>query len=150
MADRHTQATQIVHKYMALSGGAALIPIPLVDVTALAGLHIALIKQLSDLYAVEFSEHTARNIVIAILGSIIPGSVTSLIGNQILLLLSLPTRILSALGLAAFSAVVAYAIGTMFIRHFEAGGTLLDFDLERLHYFVADYVDRGKRYAGIV
>ena len=150
MADRHTQAMQIVHKYMALSGGAALIPIPIVDVTALAGMHIALIKQLSDLYAVEFSEHTARNIIIAILGSIIPGSVSSLVGNQVLRLLPLPTRILSVLGLAAFSAAVAYVIGRMFIRHFEAGGTLLDFDLKRLHHFVVDYVDMGKRYLGIV
>ena len=150
MADRHTQAMQLVHKYMVLSGGAALIPIPLIDVTTLAGIHIALIKQLSDLYDVEFSAHTARNLVIAIFGSIIPGAVSSLISLHVLRLLPLSTRIISALGLAAFSAAVAYAIGRMFIRHFEAGGTLLDFDLERLHNFVTEYIDMGKRYVGIV
>jgi hypothetical protein len=39
-------AMKIVYRYMAMSAGAALIPLPGVDTAILAGVHVALIKEL--------------------------------------------------------------------------------------------------------
>ena len=69
MTQRESAAMQIVYRYMAVSAGVALIPIAAVDVIALAGVHVSLIKRLCDHYEVDFSQHAARNILIGVLGS---------------------------------------------------------------------------------
>ena len=75
-------AMKIVYKYMAVSAGAALVPFAGADVAVLAGIHVALIKRLCEHYKVDFSEHTARNILIAVLGSVVPGTLGSDRGTQ--------------------------------------------------------------------
>jgi uncharacterized protein (DUF697 family) len=131
-------AMAIVYRYMAISAGAALVPLPGIDTAVLAGVHVALIKQLCDHYGVSFSEHTARNLVIAIVGSVIPGTVGSILGHKALALLPTAARVF---GLALFpisSAAFSYGIGRLFISHFESGGTLLSFDTRRLHRAFGD------------
>ena len=126
-------AMPIVYRYMAVSAGAALIPVPGIDTAVLAGVHIALIKSLCDHYSVSFSEHTARNVLIAIVASVLPGTLGSLAGRKILGWLPASTRVLGWAVISASSAAFSYAIGRLFIHHFETGGTLLSFDAKTLH-----------------
>jgi uncharacterized protein (DUF697 family) len=125
---------QIVYRYMAASAGAALIPVVPLDVVVLAGIHVSLIKRLCDHYDVAFSEHTARNLLIAVVGSIIPGAIGSVMGRKILGMMPTATGVLGWTLMSASSAVFSYGIGKLFIHHFEAGGTLLSFDPDRLHH----------------
>ena len=130
---------RIVYRFMAVSAGAALIPAPGVDVAVLAGIHVTLIKKLCDHYAVSFSEHTARNLLIAISASVIPGTVGSMMGRKALRLLPALARRVGWAFVSASSAAFSYGIGRLFIHHFEAGGTLLDFDPKRLHRVLIDH-----------
>jgi uncharacterized protein (DUF697 family) len=129
----HADAMKIVYKYMAISAGAALVPLAGVDVAVLAGIHVALIKRLCEHYKVDFSEHTARNILIAVVGSVVPGTIGSVAGRKVLSLLPPPARVVGWGLMSASSAVFSYGIGKLFIHHFESGGTLLSFDSRRLH-----------------
>lgn len=131
--DLHAGAMTIVRKYALISAGAGLITVPVVDVTALAGVHLALIKAITEHYREEFSERTARTIVIAIGASLVPGALGSILGRRALRTLPFVTPVLGLATLSAFSAFVSYALGTIFVRHFDAGGTLHDFDIEHLH-----------------
>jgi uncharacterized protein (DUF697 family) len=126
-------AMKIVRRYVVISAGAGLINVPILDVSALAGVHIALIKEITEYYSHEFSEHTAKSVLIAIGASLIPGSLGSILGRRLLHALPFITPGIGFAGMSACSALVSYGLGTMFIRHFEAGGTLLDFDVEHLH-----------------
>ena len=63
---RRAGAMALVHRYVIVSAGAALIPIPVVDVVALAAIHVELIRQITQYYGEDFSEHAARNLLIAI------------------------------------------------------------------------------------
>jgi uncharacterized protein (DUF697 family) len=133
MKQHDPAALKIVYKYVAVSAGAALIPIPGVDIAVLAGVHVALIKRLCEHYKVDFSEHTARNILIAVAGSVIPGTLGSLAGRKILRMLPPAVRVIGWGLMSASSAVFSYGIGLLFIHHFESGGNLLSFDTRRLH-----------------
>ena len=124
---------RIVHRYMAISAGAALIPVAGLDVAALAGIHVGLIKQLCEHYDVDFTEHTARNVLIGVAGSVVPGMVGSILGRRILGMLPLTSAVFGWTLMSAGSAAFSYAIGRLFIEHFEGGGTLLSFDHRRLH-----------------
>ena len=132
-ADRRAGAMAIVRRYVLLSAGAGLITIPIVDVSALAAVHIALIKEITEYYGAEFSEHTAGSILIAIGASLIPGSIGSSVGRRVLRALPFVTHGIGLAGMSAFSALVSYGLGTIVVRHFEASGTLLDFDIDHLH-----------------
>ena len=124
---------RIVHRYMAMSAGAALIPFAGVDVAALAGIHIGLIKELCEHYDIDFTEHTARNVLIGVAGSIIPGTVGSILGRKILGALPMGSALFGWGLMSAGSAAFSYAIGRLFIEHFEGGGTLLSLDHRRIH-----------------
>jgi uncharacterized protein (DUF697 family) len=137
----------IVHRYVAVSAMAGLITLPVIDVAALGGVHVALIKELTDYYGAEFSEHTARNILIAIGASLIPGSIGSILGRKILRALPFITHGAGLLTMSGFAAAVSYALGLAFIRHFEAGGTLDSFDPENLHRIFARRVHNGPPYS---
>lgn len=123
----------IVYRYVAMSAGAALIPVPGVDTAILAGVHVALIKQLCDHYGVHFTEHTARNLLIAIVASLIPATVGSIFSRKLLRILPSGARVFGWAVMSASSAAFTYGLGRLFIHHFESGGTLLSFDTRGLH-----------------
>ena len=124
---------RIVYRYMAVSAGAALIPVAGMDVATLAGIHVALIKQLCDHYEIDFADHAARNVLIALTISIVPGTVGSVLSRRILGMLAPAGAVVGWTLMSAGSAAFSYAIGRVVIEHFEAGGTLDSFDTSRLH-----------------
>ena len=136
LREKRAGAQRIVNRYVLISAGAGVITVPVVDVLTLAGVHVALIKEITEYYGAEFSEHTARNILIAMAASLVPGAIGSVLGRKALQVLSFVTGGSGLAGLAVMSAVsaaVSYALGTLSIRHFEAGGTLDSFNVENLH-----------------
>lgn len=133
VTQRDPAAIHIVYQYMAVSAAAAWIPVAGLDVAALAGVHVALIKRLCDHYRVDFSEHTARNLVLAIVASVLPAAVGSILGRKFLGLLPRSAGIVGWVLMSASSAAFSYGLGRLFIYHFESGGTLLNFDVKRLH-----------------
>ena len=133
-SDRHELAMRIVRRYALMSAAVAgVIPLPGLDVTILAGIHIALIKEITEEYGAVFAEHAARNIVIALAASLVPGTIGSFAGRRLLRALPLITPGLGVVAMSASSAAVSYALGRVIMAHFETGGTLDNFDVKNLH-----------------
>ena len=124
---------RIVRRYVGASAVAGLIPYPVLDVATLGGVHLSLIRDLTKHYDREFSDNAARNILIAIAASLVPGSIASVVGHRALGALPFITPVAGLVTMSAFSAAASYGLGMIFVRHFEAGGTLDSFDLENLH-----------------
>jgi uncharacterized protein (DUF697 family) len=135
--DRRERAMQIVHRYVLISAAAGAVSVPLLDVAALGAVHVALIKALTEHYGASFSEHAARNILIAIGVSLIPGSFGSVVASRVLRALPLVTHGIGLAAMSAASAAVSFSLGVVFVRHFELGGTLDTFDVANLHRVLA-------------
>jgi uncharacterized protein (DUF697 family) len=131
---RATAASSIVRKYALGSGGAGLITAPFLGMAALTALHLALIRDLSKLYEVEFSKESARAILLALAAAFVPGWVGFGLQKTILQRLPLVTGVVGWVAMAGMSAVVTYGLGKVMIEHFESGGTLTDFDVKRMHH----------------
>ena len=104
-----------------------MIPLPFVDVLAVGGLQLQMLRRLSQLYDVQFSENRGKALIASIAGTMIPvtsgmGAASALKGVPIL------GMIASAFVMPVLSAGATYAIGKAFVQHFESGGTLLDFN----------------------
>jgi uncharacterized protein (DUF697 family) len=130
---RRSGAMSIVHRYTMISAAAGVLTVPVLDVAALGVVHIALIKNITEYYGAEFSEHTARNILIGVGVSLVPGTIGSVLSRKALQILPFVTPGLGLAAMSACSAGVSYSLGAAFVRHYESGGTLDGFNLDRLH-----------------
>jgi uncharacterized protein (DUF697 family) len=124
---RHVTAEKLVDRFSLWSGVGGLIPLPFVDVLAVGGLQLQMLRRLSQMYDVEFSENRGKALIASIAGTMIPvtsgmGAASALKGVPIL------GMIASAFVMPVLSAGATYAIGKAFVQHFESGGTLLDFN----------------------
>jgi len=128
-------ANQLVNRFAVWSGVAGLIPLPVVDVFAVGGLQLQMVRRLSQLYNVSFSDNSGKAIIASLAGSMIP--TTSGIGaaSTMKFVPVLGTLTASFL-MPTLSAGATYAIGKAFIQHFESGGTLLDFNAPDYREFV--------------
>jgi len=140
---RQAYANKIVKDYVVWSSGTALIPIPILDMAAVTAVQVKMLKRLCDYYGMEFSNQMGK----ALIASLIGGLHAGLIAGS--LLKTLP--VLGLAGAVASTAVATgaftYAVGKVFVYHFESGGTLLDFDPARLKEYFASQFKEGKEVA---
>ena len=124
---RRAVAMKLVERLSLWSGAAGLIPVPIVDASAVSAVQIQMVRRLSQIYGIPFSDNRGKALVASIIGSTIPAS--SGIGAASLLK-SVPMlgTAISSFVMPALSAGATYAIGMAFIEHFASGGTLLDFN----------------------
>ncbi len=116
-----------VKYYAAWSFGAGLVAIPVVEMMLVVGVQVQMLRKLSDIYGVKFSEHVVRNTLMALFGGLAAETIGA--GVALPLARSIP-GIGSILGLfimPAFAVASTCAVGEVFVQHFEKGGTFLDF-----------------------
>ena len=124
---REEMASKLVDRFALWSGVAGLIPVPLVDVATVGGLQIQMVRRLSQIYDVEFSENRGKALIASLAGSLIPA--TSGVGAASMLkAIPIIGTIAGGFVMPVLSAGATYAIGKAFIQHFATGGTLLDFN----------------------
>ena len=132
MSEKQNSAFETVRTYMWLSGGAGLIPIMYVDWIAVSGLQLKMLADISKIYGIPFQENLGKAAIGSLAGFIVPHAAAY--GTLGSMLKSVPIlgSLAGAPAMAAFSAAYAWALGNVFIQHFESGGTFLDFDPERV------------------
>ena len=123
---RQEMASGLVDRFALWSGVAGLIPVPIVDVLAVGGLQIQMLRRLSQVYGVPFSENRGKAVIASLAGTAIP--VTSGIGAASMLkFVPILGTITAGFAMPVLSGGATFAIGKAFIQHFASGGTLLDF-----------------------
>ena len=141
---RVTQAEAVIRRNVYWSLGAGAVPIPLVDIAAQTAVELKLLKELATLYQREYSSSAARRIIYSLLSSVGAVGIGSLIGGSLasfIPFVGVPLGIASKSGTAA---AFTYGIGRVMLLHFEAGGTLLDFDPAAMRTHFLQEVERGK------
>ena len=121
------------HMYGAIAVG--LVPVPAVDLVALTGVQLNMLRKLSKYYDIPFSDEKGENMIAALAGSSIP--VVS-VGPLMSFAKTIPVvgQTVGALSMSAVAGASTYAIGKVFVQHFASGGTFLNFDPEQVkeHY----------------
>jgi uncharacterized protein (DUF697 family) len=124
---RDEMASKLIERFAIWSGVAGLIPLPVVDVVTVGGLQIQMLRRLSQIYGVPFSENRGKALIASLAGSMIPA--TSGVGAaSALKFVPIVGMLVSGFVMPVLSAGASYAIGKAFVQHFASGGTLLDFN----------------------
>lgn len=130
-AEREEQASQVVDRFSLWSGAAGLVPIPIVDIAAIAGVQLQMLRKLSEIYGVPFSDNRGKSLITSLAGAIIPHttatSAAMTFGSMIKSLPGIGTAV-GALTQPVVAAGATFVIGRVFMKHFASGGTLLDFN----------------------
>lgn len=133
------KASEIIDRYVAWSAAAGVIPVPIVDMLAVGGLQLQMLRRIAEIYepinAVHFSEERGKAIIASLVGT----STATIAGAGVASIMKgFPGigTILASLSMPALSAAATYAIGHVFIKHFASGGTLLDFHPENYRDFI--------------
>src|SRR5258707_11011633 len=143
--ERDQVASKLVDRFSLWSGAAGLIPIPIVDMAAVGGVQLQMLRRLSEIYGVPFSENRGKSIIASLAGAVIPASTATTtavgVGSLIKSVPGFGTAI-GALTMPVFSAGATYVIGKVFIQHFASGGTLLDFNPPDYREFIKAQKER--------
>jgi uncharacterized protein (DUF697 family)/CRP-like cAMP-binding protein len=133
--DRRASAVKLVERFSLWSAVAGLVPVPLVDLAAVGGVQIQMLRRISQIYSVPFSENLGKALVVSLVGSTIPvssGTGAASIAKSV----PVVGTAIGAVMMPALSAGATYAIGMAFIQHFASGGTLLDFNPSQYREFI--------------
>jgi uncharacterized protein (DUF697 family) len=134
-ADTNETASKLVNRFAVWSGVAGLIPLPVVDVVAVGGLQVQMLRRLSQIYNVPFSENRGKALIASLAGALIPAS-SGIGAASALKAVPLLGTLAGGIVMPVLSAGATYAIGKAFIEHFASGGTLLDFNPPDYREFV--------------
>ncbi|MBL8973147.1 MAG: DUF697 domain-containing protein [Myxococcales bacterium] len=148
--DKTAQAAKIIRKHMLGSLASGILPLPIVDMAILTAIQTRMAGQLAKLHDVEFSEQRAR----AIIGSLAGLSLAVTAGNTLGLLLPGIGKALRGIGMFTVPPATTYALGQVFNKHFESGGTVWTFDPTRAKKDYDEELKKGERvveqnYAGV-
>ena len=146
-AARLARAETLVKDHMLMSAAVGLIPAPGLDIVAAIGIQIALLKRLADLYGVRFSEHAARGIITSLLGGVGAGALAGGIFMSAMKFVPGAGTLFGVVTMPIALAAVTYAVGKLFIAHFELGGTLADFSAAAQRPYFKELVQRGRQVA---
>lgn len=145
--DRRPEADRIIRQYVGWSCAGGLVPVPLLDIAAITAAQLSLLRELSALYGVSFQEHLGRNVVASLVGSL--GSAAAGRGIFCSVLKAVP--VVGMLGGLISVPIVAgsatYALGKVFVEHFEDGGTLVDFDPKPMRAYFEAKLQEGQQVA---
>jgi uncharacterized protein (DUF697 family) len=136
VGDRNSRATKVVERFSFWSGVAGLLPIPFVDLAAVAAVQIQMLRLISQIYDVPFSENRGKALIAGLFGTVIP--VSAGVGMaSVVKSIPIAGTAVGALATPALAVAATYAIGKVFIQHFASGGTLLDFEPPNYREFIS-------------
>lgn len=129
---RLDDASELIVSAAKWSAAAALVPVPYVDLAALAAVQTKLILDLSDLYGEKPSKQAVNGVVSVLLGTLLPIGASQVAVSVLSKFIPGYGTALGAASMAGFGSTATYAIGRVFVRHFENGGSLTTFSVENV------------------
>jgi uncharacterized protein (DUF697 family) len=92
---------------------------------------------------VPFSESRGKSIIAALTGSLGADFLRKSALTRFIKSIPL-VGVIGGLAMPVYSAAITYALGKLFIQHFESGGTLLSFDPKKVKDYFAKLYEEGK------
>ncbi len=147
MSDKKTSnktemANSVIKNHMIWSMGAGFIPVPIADLFAVSAIQLDMIRQMCKIYDIDFKETEGKAVITTLTGSSL-----ARLGARAVKFIPGVGSILGGVTMAVLSGGSTYALGEVFKKHFETGGTFLDFDPSRLKKYYNEKFEKGKEVA---
>ncbi len=141
--DNSKRAERTIRNHVMWSMGAGFIPFPVADFLAVAAVQLDMVRSLSNVYGVDFKETEGKALITSLTGS----GLSRVGANALIKLIPGVGTALGGVSMSIMSGASTYALGQVFKRHFEGGGSFLDFDTDRFRRFYDEQFEKGKKVA---
>lgn len=132
------------HTYWAVATG--MLPIPLLDIAAVTAVQLDMLKQLATFYEIDYSEVQGKSWISSLTAATM-SSVLARVGASAIKTIPFVGSVIGMSAMAVLSGASTYAVGQVFARHFEDGGSFLDFNSEDFKQVYEDMMSEGKEFA---
>ena len=139
---KSNQADDVIRNHTIWSMGAGMIWVPIVDFLAVSAIQLDMIRQLSKIYDQDFKDSQGKAIISALTSS----GASRLAARAVKFIPGVGT-ILGGITMSVMSGASTYALGELFKKHSETGGTVLDFDPKAFKSRYEELFEKGKEYA---
>lgn len=139
MSLKEIGAQRIVNKYALGSGAVSLVPIPLLDIAAITAVQVKMVTSLAAHYDVPMtSGQWIKTGIASLIAGVAPNNLAAGVAGEAIRQIPVIGSLLKLAVVPGFAMGISYALGKVFIAHFEAGGTLLNFNPEAVRQHFAD------------
>lgn len=143
---RRLRADVIITRHAAVAAGAGLIPIPLVDFSAILAAQVAMLYLLCDIWETPFSKQAAKSVVLSAVGSAIPGAnARSMFASSMLKAIPVIGTGAAMAATPVLAAATTLGLGKLFVEHLESHGTLLTFKASKIKDYAKSFVADAER-----
>lgn len=141
---RRLLANQTVTSWAKWASMAGFIPLPALDIMAIASLQTFMIKELCQVYGIAFKKEIVSSVVASLVTSGVSTIVSGKLVSSVLHPIAFVGSTLGAITLPAISYATTYALGEVFIKHFEANGSIDDLEVETYDNFFKQKIAQAK------
>ena len=139
--ERDKHADSVIRNHILFSMGAGVIPVPVVDIFAVSAAQLDMIRQLCRVYDIDFAETQGK----AIVSSLTTATLARMGAGSLAKMIPLVGSYIGGVTNAVMAGASTYALGHVFKAHFETGGTILDFDAERLKKLYKEQFEKRQK-----
>jgi uncharacterized protein (DUF697 family) len=145
VVERQNLALHSIKNHAMTAMGIGIIPVPALDLIALSAVQLNLLRKLGDLYGLKLSDQVGRKLIASLLSGYVPLAVAAPVASVL--------KFVPGVGMAAgvlaqstLAGATTYAVGKLFLRHFESGGDFLDFKSAEMGKRLREEVQEGKEF----
>lgn len=123
--------------------GIGVLPVPGIDLVALTTVQLNLVRKLGEMYGHKLSDQLGTKLIGSLLSGYLPLAIAAPVASVL--------KFIPGVGIAAgvlaqatLAGATTYAVGKLFLEHFESNGSFLDFDASRMKDKLKAKVEEGK------
>lgn len=129
---RLNKASAIISNKCKWSAAAGFIPVPYLDLAGLAAVQVKMVSELSELYGKTVQQEAIKTTVATLLGTLTTAGLAAPVAFTTVKIIPGLGSLAGGISLGALGAAATYAVGKVFVNHFEGGGTLANFDVDKV------------------
>lgn len=133
-------ADEIIRNHVLWATGAGAVPVPLLDIAAVSGIQLDMLKQLSTHYGVAYSEQQGKAWLSALSASFL-----ARLGANAIKLIPGVGSIIGGASMAAMSGASTYALGKVARDHFEQEGSFDNLNIDEAKARYEQAYEEGKK-----
>lgn len=140
--DKKPIADDIIRKHVLYAMGGSIIPVPIADLVATTAIQVDMLKQIANLYGIDYQESAGKGTVSAVTGNIM-----ARIGASFIKAIPGIGSFIGGISMVALTGAATYALGQVFVKHAAEGGTFKDFDADAYKQYYEEKLKEGKEKA---
>lgn len=141
---RDLTSDNLIKDYVLASVAASIVPVAFFDIAAVVAIQLRMIQKLSQLHGKPFSDRLGRKVIYALAGGVLGYGAGYAVAASATKLIPGIGWMVGMVSLPVVAGASTYAVGRSIVKHYEDGGTLMDFNASKMREFYKEQFEKGK------